>query len=184
MFVWVWWMLYLFGVYVVVIFDGGLIKWKVEGCDVVIGKEKLCYWYFIVWKDIGFICMFDQMKELFDSKGEQIVDVCSVVWFEGCEVELWLGVNLGYMLGVKNLLMDVLFNVDSIYKLKDGLKVVFEVVGVDLIQLIVVICGFGIIVVIVVFVVYLFGNDKVVVYDGLWSEWGVKVDMFKVIGVV
>ncbi|MEP6785552.1 MAG: sulfurtransferase, partial [Sphingomonadales bacterium] len=167
-----WWMLHLFGAHAVSILDGGLAKWKAEARDVVAGKETLRHRHFTVWKDTGFVRTLEQMRDLVESKLEQIVDARSHARFEGREAEPRLGVNPGHMPGAKSLPSSALFEADGTYKSKDGLKAAFEAAGVDPMQPIAATCGSGITAASVAFAAHLLGNDKVAVYDGSWSEWG------------
>lgn len=177
-----WWMLHLFGAHAVAILDGGLARWKAEGREVKAGKETLRHRHFTVWKDNGFVRTLDQMKDLIESKLEQIVDARSQPRFEGREAEPRLGVNPGHMPGAKNLPYSQMFNEDGTYKSKDALRAAFAAAGVDPMQPIAATCGSGITAATIAFAAHLLGNDQVAVYDGAWSEWGANPNTPKAIG--
>lgn len=62
-------------------------------------------------------------------------------------------------------------------KIIDELNEVFFSYGVSFDRLIIVSCGFGVMVVVVVLVFVMLDVFDVMFYDGVWSEWGVCIDL-------
>lgn len=62
-------------------------------------------------------------------------------------------------------------------KMIDELDVIFFGCGVSYDKLIIVSCGFGVMVVVVLLVFVMLDVLNVKLYDGVWSEWGVWVDL-------
>lgn len=71
--------------------------------------------------------------------------------------------------------MDLVINGEL--KIVDELNDIFLCQGVDFEWLIIVSCGLGVMVVVVVLVFIMFGVNGVCLYDGFWSEWGVWSDL-------
>ena len=52
----------------------------------------------------------------------------------------------------------------------------FKDAGIDVAKPVVTTCGSGVTACLLAFGLHLLGHDRVAVYDGSWSEWGVRAD--------
>lgn len=169
---------------VIVVLDGGFLKWVFEGCLVISELFVICDCYM-------FVCFcYEMVKDVIEVScvlklmDYMIIDVCVVDWFKGEVVELCSGMCVGYILNLCNVFFSMLLNVDKIMKEFVVFKVIFENVGVDLIKFVIIFCGLGVMVVVLCLVMECFGKIDYFLYDGFWIEWGVFLMVFIVIGDV
>jgi thiosulfate/3-mercaptopyruvate sulfurtransferase len=176
-----WFMFRMFGVNTVAILDGGLPKWIAEGRPIESGKVTLRHRHFTVWRDPAMVRDLDQMKANLASRAEEVVDARSAVRFTGEEADP-RGLASGHIPGSKNLPYGDLLDADGTFKGKDELRAAFEAAGVDMARPMVTTCGSGVTAAVVSFAAALLGREDVALYDGSWSEWGLRPETEKEIG--
>lgn len=176
-----WWLLKMFGANEVAILDGGLHKWVSEGRPLAQGKESLRHRHFTVWRDAGAVRDLDQMKANVASGAEAVVDARGAKRFTGEEADP-RGLAPGHIPGSRSLPYDRLLEEDGTFKSGDALKAEFDTAGVDLAKPLVTTCGSGVTAAVVLFGAALIGKEDVSLYDGSWSEWGLRPETEKAIG--
>jgi thiosulfate/3-mercaptopyruvate sulfurtransferase len=123
----------------------------------------------------------DQMKANLASRAEEVVDARSAARFTGAEADP-RGLASGHIPGSKNVPYSDLLNADGTFKSKDELRAAFDAAGVDLSKPLVTTCGSGVTAAVVSFAAALIGKEDGGLYDGSWSEWGLRPDTEKEIG--
>ena len=176
-----WFMLRMFGANQVAILDGGLPKWVAEGRPLETGKVQLRHRHFTVWRDPAAVRDLDQMKANVASGAEEVLDARSAARFTGDEADP-RGLAPGHIPGSKNLPFDQLLNADGTFKGKEEIKAAFDAAGVDPSKPLVTTCGSGITAAVLAFGAAMLGREDVALYDGSWSEWGLRPDTEKEIG--
>lgn len=166
-----WWMLRLMGVPRVAILDGGLAKWRREGCAVDRGDATASQGIFAASSDRGLVRDLAAMRANLDSGAEQMVDARSPGRYAGDEPEPRAGVDPGHIPGSINLHYSRLFDAGGCWKSPEDLRALFAEAGIDLDRPVVATCGSGITAGAIVFALHLLGLDAAL-YDGSWSEWG------------
>jgi thiosulfate/3-mercaptopyruvate sulfurtransferase len=172
-----WWMFRIFGHDNVAVLDGGLPKWVAEGRPVVSTPTEPKPANFKAQFRPSLVRSLDQVKAALDSKTEQVVDARAAGRFQGTEKELWPG-RPGHMPGSRNLpFPDLLDPQDKTFLPAEAIKSKFAASGLDLEKPIVASCGSGVTACVVALGAYLIGKDDIPIYDGSWSEWGLREDV-------
>jgi thiosulfate/3-mercaptopyruvate sulfurtransferase len=172
-----WWMLRMFGHDDVVLLDGGLPKWRVEGrpLDAVVPSPP----------QRRFTARFDpalvrDKRALFENlatRREQVVDARATGRFDGTAPEARPGLRGGHIPGSFNVPYERVTDPRTRQlKSAEELTRLFRDAGVALDRPIVTSCGSGVTACALAFALHLIGHPGAAVYDGSWSEWGLPGD--------
>jgi thiosulfate/3-mercaptopyruvate sulfurtransferase len=168
-----WWMLRLFGHDSVALLDGGLPKWKTEGRPLETTAPAIPERRFKARFDPDLVRGKAVVLANVSSHWEQVVDARAAGRFDGSAEETWPGRRRGHIPGSRNLPFDQVTDpTTKQLRSADELKALFAGAGVSLHQPIVTSCGSGVTACALAFALYLIGQERVAVYDGSWSEWG------------
>ncbi|MSP49708.1 MAG: sulfurtransferase [Alphaproteobacteria bacterium] len=172
-----WWMFRIFGHDNVAVLDGGLPKWIAEGRPVTDKPTQIKAASFKAGLRPALVRTLDQLRANLDSKKEQVADARAAGRFQGTEKELWPG-RPGHIPRSRNLpFPDLLDPKDKTFLPAEDIKRKFQASGLDLDRPIVASCGSGVTACVVALGAYLVGKDDMPIYDGSWSEWGLREDV-------
>ncbi len=172
-----WWLLKLFGFSRVSVLNGGLPKWIAENKPV--SSEN-------VPPDIGqitagfkseLVCDWKMVKSYMVDSPKQIVDARPSDRFSGRALEPRPGLRSGHIPGSTNICYKDLLNEDNTFKSVSVLLNTFQMKGVDLNLPIITSCGSGVTAAIISLALDLIGAKNIALYDGSWSEWGLRDDL-------
>jgi thiosulfate/3-mercaptopyruvate sulfurtransferase len=168
-----WWLLRLFGHDNVALLDGGLPKWKAEGRALETKVPAIPQRRFTARFDPKLVRSKADILANTKSQGEQVVDARSAGRFDGSAEETWPGRRRGHIPGSRNLPFDQVTDAKTRQlKPADELAALFAGAGVAFDRPVVASCGSGVTACALAFAAYLIGHDRVAIYDGSWSEWG------------
>jgi len=168
-----WWLLRLFGHDNVALLDGGLPKWKAEGRPLETAAPAIPQRRFTARFDPALVRTKNDIVANLDSARELVVDARSAGRFDGSAEETWPGRRRGHIPGSRNLPFDQVTDAKT-KQLKDAavLASLFAEAGVAFDKSVVASCGSGVTACALAFAAFLIGHDRVAIYDGSWSEWG------------
>jgi thiosulfate/3-mercaptopyruvate sulfurtransferase len=168
-----WWLLRLFGHDNVALLDGGLPKWQAEGRPLETAAPSIPPRRFTARFDPDLVRSKAVVLANVSSRWEQVVDARSAGRFDGTAEETWPGRRRGHIPGSRNLPFDRVTDPNTRQlKSAEELQHLFAGAGVALDRPIVASCGSGVTACALAFAAYLVGHERVAIYDGSWSEWG------------
>ena len=174
----VWWMFRVFGHDQVKVLDGGLGRWQAEGYSVTSDTAAPPVpVHFNARLRPELLATFNSVSAHIARQDAQIVDVRSPARFTGAEKEPRPGMRSGHIPGSCNLHYKRLFNADGTLLPRPALRALFAEAGLDpAAQPLITTCGSGVSAPIAALAAYELGFETVPVYDGSWSEWGLRED--------
>ena len=172
-----WWMFRLFGHRDVKVLDGGLPKWKAEARDVTStpteqaeASEKLER--LVGDMDRSMIASRADVMDVLGKETHQIFDARPAGRFNGTAPEPRAELRSGHMPGSRNIPSSEMISENGTFKNRDAIQAVFSQQGFDTGKPVITSCGSGVTAAILALGLSEIGHEKVAVYDGSWSEWG------------
>ena len=174
-----WWMLRYFGHDSVSILDGGFGKWTAEDRPTEAGPQssRPAPDAFAARPRAERISDLDTIAASLDGAALQILDARAPGRFAGTEPEPRPGCRSGHIPGSANLPYNRLVNPDTgEMRPPEEIRALFDDAGIDVARPVTTTCGSGVTASLLAFGLHLIGQDDVAVYDGSWSEWGMRTD--------
>ncbi len=172
-----WWMIRLFGHQDVSILDGGLPKWQREGRPISDLPNKPSERHFTSRINSMMLKDKTQIRKNIETGKEQVLDARSQGRFEGSEPEPREGLRGGRIPSSFNLPFNQLLTEDGTLVSAQKLTKLFDEAGIDRSKPVITTCGSGITACVLAFGLHMIGHQRVSVYDGSWTEWGLDEAM-------
>ena len=171
-----WWMFRVFGHDAVAVLDGGLPKWEREGHPVdTSAPATVAATGFSAHFRPGLVKSAQHVLEAIESA--DILDARAAGRFNGTDPEPRAGLRSGHIPGSFSVPFQKILAADGSLKPRTELQAVFDAAGVDLDNPIICSCGSGVSACNLALALYVLGREDVAIYDGSWSEWGLREDL-------
>ena len=170
----VWWMLRVMGHQQVAVLDGGLKRWKSEGLPLERGDVTPEPGDFTARLDRRQVRTLDEVRQVVETGGAQLVDMRSAGRFRGTEPEPRPGLRGGHIPSSRNLPFNELVTRGGLLLSDDELRARLQEAGVDPGRPVVASCGSGVTACALLHALHVLGSDGHALYDGSWSEWGAE----------
>ena len=157
------------------VLDGGLKKWAKENRDTTKIVNKIYKREYIAKENLTMVLNKDQINLNIKSKNFELIDARSKERFNGLHPEPRKELRSGNIKGSKNIpFMDLINKNDHTFKSKKELKSVFKQLNLDLSKGLAFTCGSGVTASILGLANSIISGKNPVIYDGSWSEYGLK----------
>ncbi|MFO7673608.1 MAG: sulfurtransferase [Lutibacter sp.] len=167
----VWWMFKAMGHYKIAVLDGGLSAWKNANLPTEpIEKNKTLPGNFKAEYQSDLVIDAAALIENIESKKFQVLDARSRERFSGLIPEPRENMASGHIPNSINLPFETVLDKGKI-KTKDELKEIFKNLNIENKPLVFT-CGSGITACIILLASELIAENKNILYDGSWAEWG------------
>lgn len=169
----VWWMFRYFGAANVMLLDGGLPAYLESGGELESGPASILPRKFKVNRAYGRSADVDEVLAASQNSSAIVLDARSRGRFAGTEPEPRDGLRAGHIPGSASLPFTDLLDSGSL-KSNEDLSRVFTDYGVTENSPIITTCGSGVTAAIITLALYCIGIKDTALYDGSWSEWGLR----------
>ena len=172
-----WWMLRAMGCTRLALLDGGLPAWKAAGNAVDSGDAEAVYarGNYSARLDSAQVADAARVLAALDDDAVCVMDVRPRARFLGQAEEPRAGLRRGHMPGAVNLPFAELFEHGLLKPRAEIARMVEPLLGNS--SSAICSCGSGVTACILAFALHLVGKDRVAVYDGSWSEWGLPGEL-------
>ena len=157
------------------VLDGGLKKWLKEKKEITQNIKKFKKSSYLANENTLLVLSKNQINENIKDKSFELIDARSKERFLGLQPEPRKGLKSGNITGSKNIPFTEVINFkDRTFKKKDELISIFEKNKLDPNKKIAFTCGSGVTACVLGLTNSIINGRKPVVYDGSWSEYGIK----------